>query len=317
MKRKLQIGISSCLLGDRVRFDGGHKRSHFLANDLADLVDYHKVCPEFEMGLGIPRPSLQIQKKPEGLRLVDNKNEIDHTERMISFTESKVEQIQKLNLDGFILKKDSPSCGLFKVRVYNSKGIPAKNGKGFFARALEEAFPWLPMEDEGRMNDPLLRENFFERVFAYSRLQDFFKSKWTIGSLSSFHAREKFLLLAHDEKMYRELGRWVAQAKGKDREAIEQRYIQVYMEGLSRLASPKKHRNVLLHLMGFLKKLLSPTQKKELIKVIDDYTSGLIPLITPLTLLAHFVNVFEIEYLRIQSYLNPHSKLLRLQNYVR
>lgn len=317
MTRKLRIGISACLLGQEVRFDGGHKRNAFLVDILGELVEYHDVCPEYEIGLGIPRPSLQLRGKPDDPRIIESKSEADHTEAMAGFSEKKVEEIEQLRLDGFILKKDSPSCGLFRVRVYNEHGIPSRDSRGIFAAALARSFPQLPMEEEGRLHDPPLRENFFERVYAYSRLQDFFEKRWTVGQLSDFHAREKFLLLAHEEEGYRHLGRWVAEAKGKDPEEVRREYVSRYMEVLSVIATPRKHRNVLQHLMGFLKTFLTPEQKQEILGLLDDFTEGLIPLVAPLTLLAHHARTHEVEYLVNQSYLNPHSKLLKLRNYVR
>jgi len=315
---EIRIGISSCLLGENVRFDGGHKRDAFLVGTLAPLVTFVPVCPEVGIGLGTPRESLRLERaRADGAaRLRAPKSGTDHTAAMRAWAKDKVAELARSDLCGFILKKDSPSCGFLRVRVYDRNGVPKKDGRGLFADALLEALPRLPVEDEGRLNDPGLRENFFVRVFAYRRLKDLLSRRWGPGDLVAFHTREKLLLRAHHEPTYRELGRLVAGVRGAAREDLARRYGALFLDALSHRATVRRNFNVLQHCAGYLREALEPDARAELHGVLEDYRSGLVPLVVPITLLRHHVRMQGIGYLAGQSYLEPHPKELLLRNHV-
>ncbi len=312
----IRIGISTCLLGEEVRFDGGHKRHPFLIETVGRFVEWVPVCPEMGIGLGTPRESLRLVRDGAQVRLVAPKSGTDHTAAMRRFAARTARQLERQDLVGYVLKKDSPTCGMERVRVYDENGVPKKDGRGLYAEVLLDAFPLLPVEEEGRLNDPHLRENFWERVFAYRRLRDLLARRWTVGDLVRFHTAEKLLLMAHDLEGYRELGRLVASAKGQDRADLGQRYARAFMTALRRQATTKKHTNVLQHCQGYFKKLATPDEKAELGEVIEDFRQGLIPLVVPVTLIRHHVRKHGVEYLQGQTYLEPHPRELMLRNHV-
>jgi uncharacterized protein YbgA (DUF1722 family)/uncharacterized protein YbbK (DUF523 family) len=304
------------LLGEKVRFDGGHKRDAYLTDILGQFATFVPVCPEVEIGLGTPRETLRLVRLDNAIHLVAQKSGADHTEAMHAYALRRAEDFARLNLSGYILKKDSPSCGMERVRVYDENDVPAKIGQGIFAAVLLEQMPHLPVEEEGRLQDPRLRENFVERVFAYRRLLDFFTGSWKMGDLVRFHAAEKFLVLAHDATAYERLGRLVARGKGIKRKEIAVQYGEIYMAALKKIATVRRHANVLQHLAGFLKDLIGPEDKQELSGVIGDYREGLVPLVVPLTLIRHYVRRHQVAYLEGQYYLEPHPKELMLRNHV-
>lgn len=315
----IKIGVSSCLLGEQVRFDGGHKRSDFLVDTLGSFVEFVPVCPEVEIGLGVPRETLRLVRDGNAARvarLVTNKTGIDHTDKMNSYAERRVIALEREELSGYVLKKDSPSCGMERVRVYGPSGMPARDGSGLFAGALVRRYPSLPVEEEGRLNDPHLRENFVERVFAYRRLRSFFSPRWTIGGLVEFHTAHKLALMAHSPKAYGELGRFVANARHLTRDKVPEHYELTFMEALKKLATTARHTNVLHHMLGYLRRHLDGTARGELVALIDDYRRGLVPLVVPITLFRHYVRKFDVAYLRGQVYLDPHPKELMLRNHV-
>jgi uncharacterized protein YbgA (DUF1722 family)/uncharacterized protein YbbK (DUF523 family) len=314
--RPIRIGISACLLGHEVRFDGGHKRDAFLTETFGRFVEWVPVCPEVECGFGTPREAMRIVSGDEGLRLMTVKTGADVTTSMERFSRSRASALARENLSGYVLKKDSPSCGLERVKVYDGHGVAARTGRGLFAAALVELFPHLPLEEEGRLTDPRLRDNFVERVFAYSRLRDLFRARWTSGDLVRFHTSHKLLLLAHAPEAYRRLGRLVARAAELPRRDVEQRYVESFMQALTRLATPGLHTNVLQHMAGYFKDWLDAASKRELGDTIADYRRGLVPLVVPLTLVRHYVRTFGVEYLAGQTYLEPHPKELMLRNHV-
>ena len=313
---RLRIGASACLLGDEVRYDAGHKRDAFLTQVLGPLVEWVKVCPEVEAGLGTPRESMRLVDEGGRLRLLTVKTSVEHTQVMTAYAARRVVALDEEDLCGYVLKKDSPSCGMTRVKVYGGKGPAAKTGVGVFAGALLARFPHLPVEEEGRLNDPRLRENFIERVFAFRRLRDLFGSRWTVGDLVRFHTAHKLVLLAHSTQAYTRLGRIVAGAKGVDREALRARYTAGFMDALAEMATPKRHTNVLQHMVGYFKKTLDTDSRTELLAAIDDYRLGLVPLIVPITLLRHYVRIHDVSYLAGQVYLAPHPKELMLRNHV-
>jgi uncharacterized protein YbgA (DUF1722 family)/uncharacterized protein YbbK (DUF523 family) len=313
----IRIGISSCLLGEEVRFDGGHKRDSFLTDILGPHVEWVEVCPEVEVGLGVPRETMRLVRAGEDARLVTTRTGVDHTEKMRAWARRRAEALAKASLDGYVLKKDSPSCGMERVKIYDPRGgAPSRTGVGLFAAALMARIPVLPIEEEGRLTDPRLRENFIERVFAYHRLRALFAARWTVGDLVAFHTAHKLSLLAHSTTAYQELGRLVAGARQLDRAELRTRYERLFMETLARPATTRRHTNVLMHMAGHLKTKLDPESKRELLAVIDEYRRGLVPLVVPLTLLRHHVRAHGIEYLAGQIYLDPHPRELMLRNHV-
>jgi len=314
--RPIRVGISSCLLGKEVRFDGGHKRDRYLTDTLGIFFEWVPVCPEVELGLGTPRETLRLIGEPESPRLVFRKTGGDITDGMQGWSQKRLEQLARQDLSGYILKSDSPSCGMERVRVYGTGGMPSKTGVGIYARALLDRFPFLPVEEEGRLHDIPLRENFVDRVFCYRRWQDLVAGGLTRGKLVEFHTRHKLLLLAHSPKHYTELGRVVANAKAMSPSALEQTYGELFMTALKVKATTKKHTNVLQHILGYLKKSLEPRDKAEMLAVLADYAQGLVPLVVPLTLLKHYLSRFEVAYVLDQVYLNPHPKELMLRNHV-
>lgn len=313
---EIRVGISSCLLGAEVRYDGQHKRNAWLVETLGRFVRFVPICPEVELGLGTPREAIRLERAGEDVRLVGVNSGTDHTAAMRAYAARRVAEIARLGLSGYVLKAKSPSCGLFRVKVYEPSGIPGKSGRGLFAEALAAAMPELPMEEEGRLNDPRLRENFIERLFAFRRLARLFRPGWSVADLVAFQAREKLLLMAHDPVRARALGRLVAEAKGRDPADLASEYRAEFMAALSRIATTRKNTNVLQHMAGYLKRVLDPATKAELHAAIEDYHRGLVPLLVPLTLLRHHVRVHGIEWLAEQSYLEPHPKELMLRNHV-
>lgn len=312
----IRIGIASCLLGQSVRFDGGHKRDSFLVDTLGRFVELVPVCPEVELGLGIPRETIRLERHEDGVHLVAPKSGRDHTAAMNDLARSICDRLGKLDLAGYVLKKDSPSCGFERVRVYDRNGVPSKSGRGAFAAVLLARFPHLPVEEEGRLNDPKLRENFIERVFAWRRLRDFFASRWKIGDLVRFHTAEKLFLMAHSPEAYRRLGALVAGAKRLGRAEVAACYQDLYMNAVEKTATRRRHANVLQHMAGYLKRVASDEERREVAQLIDDYGRGHVPLIVPVTLVRHFVRRFGIDYLAGQRYLEPSPKELMLRNHV-
>ncbi len=313
---RLRVGISQCLLGEEVRFDGGHKRDNFLVDTLGQYVEWVPVCPEVEVGLGTPREAMRLTGSNDAPRLVTIKTGVDHTEAMVRYSERRVNELQALDLSGYVFKKESPSCGMERVRIYNQHGMPNRQGVGLFARAFMEHFPLIPVEEEGRLNDPVLRDNFIERLFCYRRWQNLMRTRVSRHAVVEFHTRHKYLLMAHSRTHYQSLGRLVAQAKRLAPTELASRYGQDFMEGLKVKATVRKHVNVLNHIWPYFKDRLSKTEKEELMGVIHDYHGGLTPLIVPLTLIKHYVTIFDVAYIKDQFYLNPHPKELMLRNRV-
>ena len=313
---RIRIGITACLLGDEVRFDGGHKRDAFLSDVLGPHVEWVKVCPEVEVGMGTPRETLRLIRTGDELRMQTTRTGIDYTDRMNRWSKKRVEELARAGLSGYVLKKDSPSCGMERVKVYGGGAVPARTGRGLFASALLERLPLLPVEEEGRLTDPQLRENFIERVFAFRRLTDLFIGKWTNGSVVRFHTAHKMALLAHSTTAYQRLGRLVANVAATPRQEFRRQYTQQFMDTLRLLATRKQHTNVLMHMAGHLTDRVDRDSRRELADTIDDYRRGLVPLVVPLTLIRHHVRAADVEYLKGQTYLEPHPRELMLRNHV-
>jgi uncharacterized protein YbgA (DUF1722 family)/uncharacterized protein YbbK (DUF523 family) len=312
----LRLGISQCLLGAEVRFDGGHKRDSFLTDVLGRYVEWVPVCPEVEAGLGTPREAMRLVGDPEHPQLLTIKSHTDHTHALEKMTFNRLEDLGNLGLLGYVFKRGSPSCGVERVRVYTEQGMPSRSGTGIFARAFVERFPLIPVEEEGRLCDAPLRENFIERVFCYKRFQDLVEKGVTRQALVQFHTVHKYLLMAHSPQQYQVLGRLVGEAQRYRPKDLAARYGELFMNALAMKATVRKHVNVLQHMLGYFKQQLTSQEKTELLGVIGDYHQGLTPLIVPLTLIKHYVQIFDVTYIRDQVYLNPHPKELMLRNHV-
>ena len=311
-----RIGVSRCLLGEEVRYDGGHKRDQFLTDVLDRYVEWVPICPEVEAGLGTPREAMRLVGTLHHLRLVTIKSGTDHTRALETMATNRIADLKELDLSGYVFKKGSPSCGIERVRIYNEHGVPSRNGVGLFARAFIEQFPLIPVEEEGRLCDSSLRENFIERVFCYRRWQDLIQRGITRQALIQFHTIHKYILLAHHPQHYKVLGRLIGQAHQYRPKELAQRYGELFMKTLAVKTTVRKHVNVLQHILGHFKDRLSAHEKAELLGVIADYHQELTPLIVPLTLIKHYVQIFDVTYIRDQVYLNPHPKELMLRNHV-
>jgi uncharacterized protein YbgA (DUF1722 family)/uncharacterized protein YbbK (DUF523 family) len=314
--RTIRIGISMCLLGEKVRYDGGHKHDRFLTDTLGEFFEWVPVCPEVEVGMGTPREAIQLVQLDGDVRLLGRESKTDHTEAMRSYARRRVEQLARSKLSGYILKKDSPSCGLERVRVHHGPNRVTRAGRGLFAAAMVDRFGNLPIEEEGRLCDPQLRENWIERVFAYHRLRTLWATRWRIADLVAFHTSHKLVLLAHSPKAYQQLGRLVAGAKSRPRAELRDRYEREFMAALTKLATRGRHTNVLQHMVGYFSDQLDEASRRELLGYIEDYRRGLVPLIVPATVVAHYVRIFDVKYLKDQVYLTPHPKELALRNHV-
>ena len=310
---KITLGISTCLLGEKVRYDGGHKWDHYLTDTLGQYVEYIPVCPEVECGFGIPREPFRLVGGAQNPRLVTLRTNQDQTERMLQWAKRKIMELKRETLCGFIFKSGSPSSGMERVKVYGPNGIPTKSGVGIFARVFMEHFPLLPVEDEGRLIDPRLRENFVERIFT---LQRWSGAGEGMRNLIVFHTQHKLLILSHSPKHYQMMGRLVAWAKEISWKDLYKEYERLLLEAMSLKTTAKKNSNVLEHVMGYFKGQLSADEKKELREIIDLYRQGTVPLIVPITLLNHYVRKYDQPYLKDQYYLHPHPVELQLRNHV-
>ena len=313
---RVRIGISACLLGEEVRYNGGHKRDSFLTDTFGQFVQWVSVCPEVEIGMGTPRPPIRLEQAGEGIRLVMPSTGGDYTEAMRSYAERRVAELATSELDGYVLKKDSPSCGMERVKVYHGASA-TRDGRGMFADVLLARLPDLPVEEEGRLNDPLLRENFVTRVFVHHRWREGERAGWTRAGLMRYHERHKFLLMARNQAGMRRLGRLLGESGKSDPVGdLARAYRQGLTEILRRPATRRGHTNVLLHLHGYVSDRVDREDRAELVETIERYRTGLVPLIVPLTLLRHHVRRLDLEYLRDQVYLEPHPHELMLLNHV-
>lgn len=312
----IRIGVSACLLGDEVRWDGGHKRDRFVTDLLGRFVEFVRVCPEVESGLSIPRPTLRLVGDPENPSLVFGESGDDYTPTLVAWAERRVAALAQLDLCGYVLKSDSPSCGMERVKVYGKGGMSVRKGRGLFARVLMERLPLLPVEEDGRLNDAKLRETFVERVFAYRRWRDFVARPFSMGKLVAFHAAHKYLLLAHSPEHYASLGRLVARGKQLPRAQLCEEYGLGFAQAMAKPATRGRHYNVLQHMAGYFKDELDEPSRAELHQALSDYRASLVPLIVPLTLIRHHVRARSVEYLAEQVYLAPHPKELMLRNHV-
>lgn len=317
MEEAVRLGISTCLLGERVRYDGGHKLDRYLVNTLGQFVEFVPVCPEVECGLPVPRESLRLVGEPEAPRLVTTRTHRDETDRMVRWARRRVVELEREDLCGFIFKSRSPSSGMARVKLYGPSGVPSNRGVGMFARAFMEHFPHLPVEEEGRLGDPVLREAFIERIFAFRRWRALRGERRRRGLLVAFHTRHKLQIQAHSPQHLREMGRVVAASSRElDLEDRYGRYLELFLEALQRRATVRKHAAVLTHMLGYFKKQLAADEKQEILEILHRYRDGLVPLIVPITLVNHYVRKYREPYLSVQHYLRPHPLELRLRNHV-
>ena len=315
MEDKIRIGISACLVGQPVRFDGSHKHDHYLTNTLSEYLDFVPVCPEVESGFSVPRETLRLVGDPEAPRLVTSRTNIDHTDRMLSWAEKRVRELEAENLCGFIFKSDSPSSGLMRVKVYNPKGMAEKKGVGLFARTFTRHFPMLPVEEEGRLNDPVLRETFIEQIFTLKRWRETLTLGRNMKNLVDFQTRHKLLMLSHSPANARLMGKLVADGKQAPIQAVYVQYERLLIETLRMKSTIKKNLNVLEHILGYFKNQLDSDEKQEMLEIFDRYRNEFVPLIVPVTLLNHYVRKTGEPYLKQQVYLNPHPIALKLRNH--
>ncbi|TXH66753.1 MAG: DUF1722 domain-containing protein [Thiothrix sp.] len=318
MDNKPLLGISSCLLGNTVRFDSGHKHNDYITETLGQYFDFQAFCPEVIAGLGIPRPAIHLVKTTKGIRALQVKNHaIDVTAQLQMAIQQILAHPNLAHLSGFILKKDSPSCGMERVKIFAEQATSQpseRTGIGLFAAALQQQYPNLPLEEEGRLCDPILRENFIGRVFVYQRWQQLMQAPISANALIEFHSDHKYLIMAHDQNSLRELGQLVAQAGTTDLVSLQAEYIQKLMQALSKKASRGQQGNVLAHLMGYLTDYLEREDRAELVETIQQYQQGYLPLIVPITLLKHHFRKHPHPYVRRQYYLKPHPSELMLLN---
>ncbi len=313
---KIRIGLSSCLLGNKVRFDGQHKLDHFITDTMSLWCDFVPVCPEVECGLSVPRESMRLVGTVENPKLMTGKTGIDHTDRMLSWAEKRFELLANEDLVAFIFKTKSPSSGMRAVKVYNEKGHTVSYaGKGLFARAFMKRFPDIPVEDEGRLKDPGIRENFIETIFVLQRWRQSVPGG-SPGDLVKFHSRHKYTLMGHSPERLRELGSLTARAGTGSLEIIQNRYLDILLKTLSIRKTAKKSANVLMHIAGYFKKNLTPEEKTELMNEIELYRIGINPLLVPLTLIRHYTRKYQQKYLKDQYFLYPHPVEMGLLNHV-
>ncbi len=309
----IRVGISSCLLGEEVRFDGGHKRDSYVNGTLAQYFEFVPVCPEMAIGLGKPREPIRLVRIGEEVRVRGVRTtDLDVTAPLRDYGREMAARLT--DLSGYILKRGSPSCGMERVKIYSEQGMPSTSGAGAYAEQFMAAHPLLPIEEEGRLGDPVLRENFIVRVFVHHRWQQLVAAGLTPARLVEFHTEHKFLLLAHNQAAYRRMGRLVAGAGSQPMEALQARYFEELMTTLKRRAGRKQHVNVIQHLLGFVSDHLDAGDRAEMVEVIDRYRDGLVPLIVPITLLNHHLRRHPSEYLARQHYLLPHPHELMLRN---
>lgn len=316
MTEKIKIGISSCLLGNKVRWNGGHQRDPYLTDTLGRYVEWVPVCPEVEAGLGIPRETLRLVGDHEDPSLVTTKTGIDHTGRMKKWARGRLKALDQEHLCGYIFKCDSPSSGMVRVKVYNKKGMPEKKGVGIFARAFMDHFPLIPVEDDGRLRNPQIRENFITQVFTLKRWRDSRSRRSCVGNVVDFHSRNKLVLMAQSPRHLKEMGSLVAQGKGMGCNLLYAAYEKLLLEALRLKTTVPKNFNVLQHMLGYFKKQLSGDEKAELLEVMENYKQSLVPLVVPLTLFRHYVRKYNQPYLKAQTWLDPHPVELKLRNHV-
>ena len=312
---KIRVGISSCLLGNEVRYNGQHKKDHFITNTLGNWCEFVPVCPEVECGLPVPRESMRLVGTKDEYRLLTHNTKEDITPMMKSWAEKRLKQLESEDIVAFIFKTRSPSSGMRAIKIYKEDGnIAHRNATGIFAGMFMERFPEIPVEDEGRLHDPGIRENFIEKIFVLQRWKESVRDG-RAASLVDFHSNHKYVLMAHNQENMRALGR-ITSTAGVDFEKARAEYLDLLLETLSIKKNVRTNVNVLMHIMGYFKNNLSGDEKEELLEVIEQYHNGMVPVIVPLTLIRHFTRKYQEPYLQRQWYLNPHPFEIGLLNHV-
>lgn len=316
VKSLIPIGISACLLGQKVRYDGGHKRSKYCLNVLSDCFDFKPFCPEVSIGLSTPREPIRLVGSSESPRVLGTKDQsLDVTEPLKQYADRV--SSQNSELCGYILMQGSPSCGMERVKVYHENGMPNVAGSGAYASQIMKNNPAMPVEEEGRLNDPILRENFITRVFVYHSWQQEVIKSPSLHKVLQFHSRHKYQLMAHSYDGYKKLGKYLATvASQEDLDCVLSQYILELMAFLKCRASRKTHTNVLMHIMGYLKKDIDAETKQDLLESIEQYRTNEVNLVVPLALLKHYLKRFGTEYIQSQAYLDPYPHELGLRNYI-
>lgn len=315
-EKKIPIGISACLMGHKVRYNGGHKRSSLCMNTLADYFDLTPVCPEVGIGLGTPREPIRLVGSEHDYAVVGtDTKELDVTEQLRDYGINTAREMTSIS--GYILMQKSPSCGMARVKIYHPNGNPSGfSGSGLFAKGLMETNPLLPVEEEGRLHDPVLKENFFTRIYAFHRWQTTVQDAVSYEAIGAFHAAYKYTLMAHNPQNYTELGRLVAKGRKVALAELQDAYITIFMKTLARRATRKSHTNVMLHLLGYIKQTVASKDRQQILKLIEEYRQGIVPLVVPLTLLRHFLDIHGSDYVKNQAYLKPYPEQLGLRNLI-
>ena len=312
--QEISLGISACLVGQKVRYNGEHKRSSYCMNQLSKHFQFKPVCPEVGIGMGTPRAPIRLVGNIDGYRVKGTDDpELDVTDQLYQYGQDRAWELS--DISGYILMQKSPSCGMERVKVYHANGHPLGKGEpGMYAKALMETNPLLPVEEEGRLHDPVLRENFISRVFAYHRWHRDVVSNPSYQAVEQFHALHKYILMAHDPQNYSELGRIVAQGKKVSLENLMSEYFSLFMTVMKLKANRKSHTNVMLHLLGYLKRSVSGEDRQQILQLIEEYRQGILPLVAPMSLLRHFIKRHGSDYIKNQYYLMPHPEELGLRN---
>jgi len=313
---KIPVGVSACLLGDNVRYNGGHSQSQLCMKTFAQYFDYVKFCPEVSAGFPTPRPTMRLTGNPEApvLRFTNDPESV-LTEQLTSGFEHKIANCD--GLDGYILMKNSPSCGLERIKIYQENGHPHKErGRGLFTQALMEKYPLLPVEEEGRLNDVHLCENFIMRVFAHYHFRNEVLAQPSYANLLNYHSGYKYLLMAHSQPAYKSLGKRLATASKEPLDALLLEYQTAFMQAIEHPAKRGSHCNVLLHILGYLKKTVPGEERQDIVDIIEQYQRGEVNLTTPVTLLHHYIKRDGSDYIRAQRYLEPYPAALGLRNHV-
>ena len=313
--KNITLGISACLMGEKVRYDGGHKRSSFCMNTLTDYFHFTPVCPEVAIGLGIPRQPIRLVGDQTTVRVIGTDNpDLDVTEKLADYGRQKAEELS--DICGYILMQKSPSCGMERVKVYHKNGSPlGKSAPGAYAQSLMIEKPLLPIEEEGRLHDPVLKENFFTRVYAYHRWQELLKDP-SHKAVVDFHSIHKYTIMAHNPQDYAALGRVVAEGGKLPLEQLLNDYFVAFMETLKQRATRKSHTNTLMHILGYVKKSVASDERNQFLLQVEEYRRGIVPLVVPMTMLKHFVENHGSDYIRQQTYLQPYPDQLGLRNQI-
>ena len=316
LEEKIKIGVSSCLLGEKVRWNGDHKQDRYVLEVLGSCFDCVSICPEVDAGMSVPRETVSLYGTLEKQKMISKGSRTDWTKKMTRYKKGRISELRKESICGYVFKSDSPSCGIGKVPIYSEfSSSRMRQGSGMFASSFIKAFPLVPVEDEGRLHDQATRENFIVRIFCFHRLQSLVKNSFSISSLVRFHASHKFLILSHSRKKCEDLEQLVASSKKIKKAEVCSRYSKLFMEALSYKSTPKKNMVVLLQIVRLLKQVLTKEEKKNILSVIENYGREFLPLVDPVTLICYQVKKHNIECLLGQVYLNPHPKELMLRNH--